>query len=102
MRASADLTPGVTFGPVAATSVNAATERGEGMAGWSWYVNRTPPVVEASGDNKLEDLIKRLVQLLPVEVVSLFTAGDAFARTAPGQSLQIATAAIAIIGLVLV
>lgn len=77
------------------------------MSRWNWYVGRDDVVgndeLTTRTKNPLEDQLRKLVQLLPVEVVSLYTAGDAFARTAPaGTPLIAATIAIAVIGLILV
>lgn len=71
---------------------------------WSWYVNRNreaPIGLESDTAPKLDGPLGKLAKLFPLEVITVFTGADQFARAAEGDLRFILLAAVAVAGLVL-
>lgn len=55
---------------------------------WSWYVNRnrvSDPTLESTAPPKLDGPLEKLAKLFPLEVITVFTGADQFARAATGD-----------------
>lgn len=73
---------------------------------WSWYVNRNrsvPDGVRPLDTPKVPDHFwEKLIKLVPVGAVALYTAADAFARMPSGTTQYVALIAIFAVGLLFV